>query len=108
MNYLSTFTLSVFETLLPDTPPFTIATGSTFYSKPLGGELDATFAVMTVEAAAVVVGVGGLVVGGLVLGIACDSLEDSLHDGEAGAEDYGCEFARAVGIVSMRIGVSGS
>ena len=52
----------------------------------------------------VVVGVGGggkgggmVVVGGrFLLGSAGDELEEFGHDGEAGAEDDGCEFAYAV------------
>ncbi len=50
---------------------------------------------------AVSVGVGGWVVGGLVFGFAGDPLDEFGHDGKAGAEDYGGEFAHAVDLVSM-------
>ena len=51
---------------------------------------------------AVSVGVGGLVVGGFVFGFAGDPLQEFGHDGGAGAEDDGCEFAHALGLVSIR------
>lgn len=65
-----------------------------------------TFAVVTFEA--VIVAVSGWVVGRLVFGFAGDPLDEFGHDGKAGAEDYGCEFAHAVHIVSIvreRIGL---
>lgn len=57
------------------------------------GPLVAAFAVL---AFAVAVGVGGLVVGGCVFRLAGDPLEEFGHDGGAGAEDDGCEFAHAL------------
>ena len=57
---------------------------------------------------AIAVGVGGLVVGGLVFVFARDPLEELGHNGEAGAENYGCEFTHAISIVSImmeRIGL---
>ena len=51
---------------------------------------------------AVAVDVGGLVVGGFCFRLAGDPLEKFGHDGGAGAEDDGCEFAHAGGIVSIR------
>lgn len=62
---------------------------------------------MTFEAVAV--GISGLVVGRLFgFGLAGDPLDEFWHDREAGAQDYGCELAHAVDIVSMvlkRIGL---
>ena len=63
------------------------------------GELVVALAGMAFQA--VPIGVGGWLVGGLVFGFAGDPLDEFGHDGKAGAEDYGCEFAHAVDLVSM-------
>lgn len=61
----------------------------------------AAFAVAVSAFEAVAVGEGGAVIGGFVLSVAGDPLEEFWHDGGAGAEDDGCELAHATGIVSM-------
>ena len=63
------------------------------------GKLVAAFAVVT--SVTISVRVGGWVVGGLSFGFARDPLDEFGHDRKAGTEDYGCEFAHAVHIVSM-------